>query len=67
MNASLIDSIGCDAEKEDTPKYMVKVIGKIRKPNSARFWREIGTNISLEEYVTGWKNKNKKLPLSYRN
>jgi len=55
MNASLIDSIGCDAEKEDTPKYMVKVIGKIRKPNSARFWREIGTNISLEEYVTGWK------------
>ena len=71
MHASLIERIGYYAEKEGgkqildgtfvissgTQKYMIKVIEKLRKPNSVKAKGDIGTDISLEEHVTGWKTQ----------
>ena len=71
MHASLIERIGYNAEKEGgkqildgtfvipsgTQKYMIKVIEKLRKPNSVKAKGDIGTDISLEEHVTGWKKQ----------
>ena len=71
MKTSLIESVGYNAEKEGgqqildgtfdiptvTQKYMIKVIEKRRKPNSVKAKGEIGTDISFEEHVTGWKKQ----------
>ena len=71
MHVSLIERIGYNAEKEGgkqildgtfvipsgTQKYMIKVIKKLRKPNSVRAKGDIGTDVSLEEHVTGWKKQ----------
>ena len=67
MHASLIERIEYNAEREGgkqilnrnsdiplgTQKYMIKVIEKLRKPNRVRSKGEIGTDILLEEHVTG--------------